>query len=686
MAHPHRISNLMALGLTGWLAALNASATDLVAIRKESTLTAPKVAVAPAIDGALQDAAWAQAQPLREWSFGDKGVLYQTEAWVCRDDQNLYVAARCFDDNLKGRVTAFDGGAIWKNDCVEVYIVPEQKPKFYSHIILSCDGKSTGDSWVTDEWGEATAGKPLALNYRTGTEANVWTVEVAIPLASFGHAIDEKSTWALGVNREKQGEPIEVSSFQGGFNAPRQYAALRFHNAPIVVDGVGVRNLSDKALSLVATLKSEQSSKELEFTLKPGDRQPFDWQKALAPATGSEFTIDVRDKAGMQLTHERYAVGTAKDKGGPIDLTRIPPAQFAKSVLDDPEFFPIAVWCQPAGMAARYKEIGVNVYVEGIDSYPTPQGKAFLDEIAKQGMYAFCGLNEKNAEAKIHEHPAFLGWFTTDEPDNVNPATGKVFGTPEELLAMFAKIRTFDATHPVYLNLGCGVADERFTGRGATFEQYQQYPAACDILSYDIYPCNSLGADGPQRLYMEAKGLDRLRQWAGPEKRIWTWIEASQINKSTVKDSRAPTPEEVKTMIWMALVHGATGYGFFCHSFAEKFAVSGIAPAMMTELATINGEVKSLARVLNSPSVAAGATLKAGPGERVDVLVKKVAGTTYVFAVNMLPRPAQALVTVTGLGNKSAEVLFENRKVELKNGAFAEAFAPFAVHRYRIAD
>ena len=71
-------------------------------------------------------------------------------------------------------------------------------------------------------------------------------------------------------------------------------------------------------------------------------------------------------------------------------------------------------------------------------------------------------------------------------------------------------------------------------------------------------------------------------------------------------------------------------------------------------------------------------------GRRVDYLVKEKDGAVYLFAVNMYREPATAEFRVPGVKDASAEVLYEGRAVEVKNGTFTQAFAPYAVHRYRI--
>ncbi len=683
----------LSFGLLFWAAAAlgtGLSAEDgAVPRRTASTLVAPPLKDPPKIDGDLSDAAWKGAQPLRDFAY-TSGIRFQTEAWLGRDEKNLYFAARCFDDNLAGLVTANE--ALWRNDCIELFIVPEKKTLFYSHMILSCDGRFASKTWQPDEWGEPTEAQAVAIECASGREKDAWTVEAAIPIDAFGHKVTSESIWAIGINREKHSDPAEISSYQGGFHKPAQYPDLVFADRNVVADGVGLRNIGAVPQKVIVTMKSGAvSGKAISLTLPPGERTELPWKENIAGLrVGKSFSIEVADPDGKALLREEYTLVNPPKSLAAVDPNNIPPPKFVKTVLDDPAFFPIAVWLQPAGAAEGFKEMGVNVFVGGMDSYPNPQGRAFLDAIAAHGMFAIAPFKSEYVEQNLHQHPAFLGWMHGDEPDNVNPQTGAVQHTPEELLANLARIRAADPHHRVYLNLGCGVAEERFIGRGATLAQYQKYPAACDILSFDVYPCNSVEPDGPDRLHLVAKGVKRLRQWGGAERPVWLWIEANQFGKND--EGRCPTPEEVKTQIWMALVHGARGYGFFCHSWSKQwlkdnlgntrgFSPTAIAKPMREALKAINAEVKELAAVLNSPTVEDGAKVEAG--SRVDCLVKKHAGN-YVFCVNMKRQPAKASIHIPGAGDGVVEVLYENRTLPLKGGVFSDEFAPYAVHRYKL--
>jgi len=56
--------------------------------------------------------------------------------------------------------------------------------------------------------------------------------------------------------------------------------------------------------------------------------------------------------------------------------------------------------------------------------------------------------------------------------------------------------------------------------------------------------------------------VDRLRSWTNYQKPVWVHIETTNIS-----GGGAPTPQQTRAETWMALIHGATGIDYFCHSF-----------------------------------------------------------------------------------------------------------------------
>jgi hypothetical protein len=131
----------------------------------------------------------------------------------------------------------------------------------------------------------------------------------------------------------------------------------------------------------------------------------------------------------------------------------------------------------------------------------------------------------------------------------------------------------------------------------------------------------------------------------------------------------------------------AKGVGYFCHDFTLPANTSVglmLDKEMMAAVKAIDQQVLDLAPALNAPTVKEGVSSKSSLDSRVDVMVKKLASATYVFAVNMFNKPEKPTITVPGLLAGKAEVLGESRQVEIKDGQIMDAFEPYAVYLYKV--
>jgi hypothetical protein len=140
--------------------------------------------------------------------------------------------------------------------------------------------------------------------------------------------------------------------------------------------------------------------------------------------------------------------------------------------------------------------------------------------------------------------------------------------------------------------------------------------------------------------------------------------------------------------VWMSLIAGAKGIGYFCHDFTLPANTSVglmLDKDMMAGVKAIDRQVLDLAPALNAPTVKEGVSSKSSLDSRVDVMVKKVAGTTYVFAVNMFNKPEKPTITAPGLAAGKAEVIGEDRHVDIAGGQIVDAFEPYAVHLYKVS-
>jgi hypothetical protein len=278
-----------------------------------------------------------------------------------------------------------------------------------------------------------------------------------------------------------------------------------------------------------------------------------------------------------------------------------------------------------------------------------------------------------------------------DEPDNAQSlGRGKGYGppiAPERIVEGYHRIRNADPTRPVLLNLGQGVAWGGWHGRGVRTnhpEDYPQYLKGCDIASFDIYPAAHERPQIAGNLWYVAKGVERLVKWTEGRKPVWNCIECTRIHNPTEK----ATPHEVRCEVWMSIIHGSTGLIYFVHEWEPRFNESALLSdsGMLSAVTAINKRIAKLAPVLNSPTVAGGATVSPENNTvPVASMVKRHAGATYIFAVAMRGGETTATVTLRGPpGARTVEVLGENRAVTMRKGVFTDSFGPWDVHLYRI--
>ncbi len=360
-------------------------------------------------------------------------------------------------------------------------------------------------------------------------------------------------------------------------------------------------------------------------------------------------------------------------------------ARFSHGPSSDAGFFPIAVWLQSPSNARAYADIGINTFV-GLYQGPTD---AQLAVLADAGVPALC--DQSGVYAGHLNDPTIRGWTQQDEPDNAQPDGQGGYGPcidPTVIQGIYATFKANDPTRPVYLNLGQGVAWEQWIGRGSAcagrLDMYPQYALGTDIVSFDIYPLNETDTSVKGHLWLVAVGIDRLRQGTSYTKPVWNWIETTGIEDP----ADTPTPAQIRAEVWMSLVHGSAGIGYFAHIFSPSFIEAGLLslPAVKAGVKAINAEITSLAPVLNTPSIGNAATVVSqNTAVPVDIMVKRQGGALHVFAVAMRPGATRATFTLPGVGSGTATVLGESRTIPVVGGAFADDFAAdYAVHLYRV--
>ena len=353
----------------------------------------------------------------------------------------------------------------------------------------------------------------------------------------------------------------------------------------------------------------------------------------------------------------------------------------------DPGFFPIGVWLQNPTNAPAFQALGINTYV-GLSQGPSEDQLAML---AKSNMFVIAAQDDA-AAVKFRNGSVLKGWMQQDEPDNAQPDGKGGYGPciPASKVAERSReLKLHDSSRPTLVNFGEGVAYSSWIGRGACTGDMAYYSAAiknADIVSFDIYPIANNQEAIQGKLEYVGLGVENLMKSISPDQIVWADIETTKIGTSHLV-----TPEQLRSEVWMALIHGARGIVYFVHEWTDGFREDGIFrhPEIAAEVTTINATIKALAPILNSPNAqdrlsVTSAAMPIFGSPVISNMVKIRGNTLYIFAVSMQSSPAQAAFLLPDVKAATALVAGENRSVSIANGRFTDSFAGYGVHRYEI--
>jgi hypothetical protein len=370
---------------------------------------------------------------------------------------------------------------------------------------------------------------------------------------------------------------------------------------------------------------------------------------------------------------------------GSRDFASAPYGAWANGPPSDPNYFPIGVWLQNSRNIAEFRAIGINLFDETDDVSETT-----LAMFAHAAMPLITAQTPAALASRYRR--AIVGWLQPDEPDNAQPNGRGGYGTcvaPAAIVARYAEWKSADASRPVLLGFGRGVADTQWPGRhDCTGQTTTYYPLAVgggDIVAFDVYPI--AGYQG--RLELIARGLDNLRTWValgGRPKIVWNAIEAVPIGSGTV-----PTPVQERAEVWMSIIHGSRGIVYFVHQFnadgSRLIREDGIFnfPVLVNAVRAINSELNSLAPVLNTPPDGALRVHVLGSNAgAIDTMVRRYQGATYLFTICMRAACGRASFALPDFDRATAEVIDESRTVSVTNGTFDDDFVGYGVHLYRV--
>lgn len=408
------------------------------------------------------------------------------------------------------------------------------------------------------------------------------------------------------------------------------------------------------------------------------------------PEGAQRLTVSVRDVAGnAALSQKAFLIGKAPQ------TPRFTLRDDGMTLIDGKPFFPIGIYgvcpCELNTWdldraVGDLKKAGFNF----IHSYTHRRDPELLAAVRRHGLYGWTAsygvVKADEWFVDVGRHDAgILSWYNGDDT-SMNT-------TPAELLDREEACRLLDGTR-----LTCQ-ADG--IGGDAVKSRYQDFVPYTDVILpevYWIYTPNR--ADDWRSVAKVICDVDRCHADIakyGKDKPHGVWPIVQAFHGRMWK--RYPDEEELVASTFASIIHGANGITWFHYSgelapergrrYSGFFQTKRDWTAM-TNLAT---RISSLAPVLvertppqpKTPEILRGEKLDHFGKPAVTVLVKKHAGSVYVFAVNAVDKSAKARI-FADVPDGEGEALWENRRVKVTNGAIEDDFKGFGVHVYCFSD
>jgi hypothetical protein len=378
-------------------------------------------------------------------------------------------------------------------------------------------------------------------------------------------------------------------------------------------------------------------------------------------------------------------------------------AKFRNSLPSNASYFPISGWVRPVHDQTQvnlYKDFGLNMFV-GVEN---PEGaKEAL--IRSNGLKAVIQSDERTRFDDIGSETA--GWFPYDEVDMCCGPPGFAGGNGYDMLDSILAGLPRDGRLR-YNNYGKGVLLWESDADAARFINGRNRPNSYQqVVSTDLYwftdpnERNSGNPDERARYGFgssygdDVRRVRRLDAMDGVRMPVWHLVELGwPFTEDASGGGRRILPDEVRSAVWHSIIAGARGIIYFDHNFGPDTPGSTILRQGYADnramAKSVNGQIKALARVLNSPFVTTGHSATDTINGDVRYMVKWSRGKFYLFAGADRGGGAGTF-SIPCVGNATAVRLApsnlpgEATRIPVTGGSFTDSFADKnAVHIYRI--
>ncbi len=236
-------------------------------------------------------------------------------------------------------------------------------------------------------------------------------------------------------------------------------------------------------------------------------------------------------------------------------------------------FFPRCLYHAVPGSFATIRRAGFNcVHVwEGV------RLGQVIGELRSAGLQVIPHLPTHEEVVEFASDPHILGWYLDEEPTGHayldmarTGAPGLIAERYRIFLGRMAAIKAVDPHHPVF------PLDGTYAPPGLG-DWWDRWNTVGDVSAHDNYPLQR----GTTSLEALARSVSRAATLNGERKPLWITLQAFGGLPGLEGEARMPTPVELRSMAFTAIVHGATGLILFAWDspVTRMGHVLGIGPA-----------------------------------------------------------------------------------------------------------
>jgi len=156
----------------------------------------------PVFDGKIEDTWQGMAKTDKFLIKGKASPADKTEAFLGYDDDNLYLAFRCYCDDttkLKAVAQEDDSGNIWTDDCVEIFLDPTLSRSRYLHLGINSRGVKAAAAG-----NERPGTSTWAVKTSLDSGGKYWEAEVKLPLSMLGLTEATGNEWGINLCRNER--------------------------------------------------------------------------------------------------------------------------------------------------------------------------------------------------------------------------------------------------------------------------------------------------------------------------------------------------------------------------------------------------------------------------------------------------------------------------------------------------